>query len=103
MQRRAPVLRPSSWSLSDSTRDARMKLQPASLRQGGSMNASGRSFVRRAVAAGAILGLLRAPAAVAAPGVDTVASPGPGIDLAGLDRSVPPGDDFFAHANGTWL
>ena len=27
----------------------------------------------------------------------------PGIDLAGIDRTVAPGDDFFAYANGTWL
>lgn len=27
----------------------------------------------------------------------------PGIDVAGMDRSVKPGDDFFAYANGTWL
>src|SRR4051812_3966082 len=26
-----------------------------------------------------------------------------GIDLAGMDRSVPPGDDFFQFANGTWF
>jgi putative endopeptidase len=26
-----------------------------------------------------------------------------GIDLGGMDRSVKPGDDFFAYANGTWL
>jgi putative endopeptidase len=26
-----------------------------------------------------------------------------GIDEAGMDRSVAPGDDFFAFANGTWL
>ena len=26
-----------------------------------------------------------------------------GLDLAGIDRSVAPGDDFFRHANGTWL
>lgn len=25
-----------------------------------------------------------------------------GFDKAGLDRSVPPGDDFYAYANGTW-
>ncbi len=30
-------------------------------------------------------------------------STGVGIDLAGQDRSVAPGDDFFAHANGSWL
>jgi putative endopeptidase len=26
-----------------------------------------------------------------------------GIDLAGIDRSVKPGDDFFRYANGDWL
>ena len=26
-----------------------------------------------------------------------------GLDLAGIDPSVAPGDDFFAYANGTWL
>jgi predicted metalloendopeptidase len=26
-----------------------------------------------------------------------------GIDVAGMDRAVAPGDDFFAYANGTWL
>lgn len=26
-----------------------------------------------------------------------------GIDLAGIDRSVAPGDDFFAWANGSWI
>ncbi|HEY3350556.1 MAG TPA: M13 family metallopeptidase [Thermoanaerobaculia bacterium] len=31
------------------------------------------------------------------------AASGPGIDLDGMDRSVAPGDDFFRHANGTWL
>ncbi|HKA88592.1 MAG TPA: M13 family metallopeptidase [Haliangiales bacterium] len=32
-------------------------------------------------------------------------APGPsrGIDLAGMDRSVAPGDDFFDYANGTWV
>jgi len=25
-----------------------------------------------------------------------------GLDLAGMDRSIAPGDDFFAFANGTW-
>ena len=27
----------------------------------------------------------------------------PGIDVAGIDRSVPPGNDFFLYANGTWV
>jgi putative endopeptidase len=35
-----------------------------------------------------------APAPAAAPTV--------GIDLAGMDKSVQPGDDFYAYANGTW-
>ena len=26
-----------------------------------------------------------------------------GLDLAALDKSVAPGDDFFRYANGTWL
>src|SRR5262245_22968023 len=26
-----------------------------------------------------------------------------GIDLAGMDKSVAPGDDFFAYANGGWI
>jgi putative endopeptidase len=29
--------------------------------------------------------------------------PPSGIDLAGIDRGVSPGDDFFAYANGGWL
>ena len=31
------------------------------------------------------------------------ASQAPGLDTAGMDHSVKPGDDFFAYANGTWL
>src|SRR4051812_43292912 len=26
-----------------------------------------------------------------------------GVDLAGIDRSVKPGDDFFRFANGSWI
>src|ERR1700687_900908 len=26
-----------------------------------------------------------------------------GLDLAGMDRAVAPGDDFFAYANGAWI
>ena len=26
-----------------------------------------------------------------------------GLDTAGMDRAVKPGDDFFQYANGTWL
>jgi putative endopeptidase len=31
------------------------------------------------------------------------AEPGPGIDVAGMDKSVAPGDDFNEYANGGWL
>ena len=31
-----------------------------------------------------------------------LAADGPGVDLAGMDRSVKPGEDFFAYANGAW-
>ena len=37
------------------------------------------------------------PASSAAPGASS------GVDLAGMDRSVAPGDDFFAWANGSWM
>ena len=29
--------------------------------------------------------------------------PGVGLDIAGMDRAVAAGDDFFEHANGSWL
>ena len=31
------------------------------------------------------------------------AAPTSGIDLAGIDKAVQPGDDFDAYANGTWV
>jgi putative endopeptidase len=36
-------------------------------------------------------------------GADAPAASGHGIDRAGMDWSVAPGDDFFAYANGTWV
>jgi len=42
-------------------------------------------------------------AASAPPLVAQTAHPSPGIDVAGMDRSVKPGDSFFNYANGTWL
>jgi putative endopeptidase len=43
---------------------------------------------------------------IAAP-VEAAAAPGPqigtyGFDLAGMDRSIAPGDNFYHYANGTW-
>jgi predicted metalloendopeptidase len=46
---------------------------------------------------------LAAFAAVAASFAAIAATDTHGIDLAGMDRSVAPGDDFFGYANGTWL
>ena len=40
---------------------------------------------------------LQLPAQAAAPAQSS------GIDVAGMDRKVKPGDDFFAYANGTWV
>jgi putative endopeptidase len=42
-----------------------------------------------------------APAAATSTATSTAQTSG--IDLAGIDRSVAPGDDYFAFANGTWL
>ena len=36
-------------------------------------------------------------------GLGTTLAATQGIDLAGMDRSVAPGDDFFRYANGGWL
>src|SRR5882757_10997523 len=40
-----------------------------------------------------------------AQGQPTVNEPNfpPGFEIAGMDRSVAPGANFFAYANGTWL
>jgi len=34
---------------------------------------------------------------------ETAAPTAAGLDVAGMDRTVKPGDDFFAYANGGWL
>ena len=31
------------------------------------------------------------------------APPKPGVDVAGMDRSVDPGEDFYSYANGGWM
>ena len=53
-----------------------------------------------------LLLLTAAAAVVTSAAADlSIATPAParGIDLAGIDRSVAPGDDFFRYANGEWL
>src|SRR5437773_9674898 len=60
---------------------------------------------RRPIALFAVAGSLSLPWAAVA----ISAAPAPnvpanvGIDLAGIDRSIAPGADFFAYANGTWM
>jgi len=48
------------------------------------------------------LGLSLTPCALGVSAVDEPTFP-PGIQVAGMDRSVAPGASFFAYANGTWL
>jgi putative endopeptidase len=53
----------------------------------------------------ATYGLTSAPAQTTAPapaGADKPAYGSYGFDTAGMDRSVRPGNDFYAYANGTW-
>ena len=75
-----------------------------------SMTPSIRPFHDSALALCAALALVPALAcSPAAPGKVSAASQAAapsgeaGIDLAGIDRSVVPGDDFFGHANGAWI
>jgi predicted metalloendopeptidase len=63
------------------------------------MNNSNRSIVCRLCAAMLSLAL----AASAAPARESSTTAEHGLDLAGIDRSVAPGADFFAYANGSWL
>ena len=51
------------------------------------------------------VGLLPAAAGLALAAAALAASPPAaqhGLDVAGIDRSVAPGDDFFRYANGAW-
>lgn len=43
-----------------------------------------------------------APSGAAAPSTQASRMGTWGIDTAGMDRSVKPGDDFFGFVNGTW-
>ena len=54
-------------------------------------------------AAAIVLGLAVGPAALPESGPATTAPAERGIDLAGIDDTVAPGDDFFAYANGAWV
>lgn len=43
------------------------------------------------------------PGSASATGATRAVVPAPGLDLAGMDRTVKPGDDLFRFANGHWL
>lgn len=58
-----------------------------------------RSFIRPTLFSCAAL-IVALGSALAAP---APSSPTVGLDLAGIDRAVAPGDDFFRYANGAWL
>ncbi len=51
----------------------------------------------------AVAGALTLNLAAAAATPDTATPASHGLDVAGIDRSVAPGDDFFRYANGAWL
>lgn len=51
----------------------------------------------------AVLALSSLPALLAAQDAPKAHYGGWGVDLADMDRSVKPGDDFYAYAEGTWL
>jgi putative endopeptidase len=74
------------------------------------MNHPARSLLLRAcLLLGAAAGATLLATASAATGTETPAASGTaappmhGVDVAAIDRSVAPGDDFFRFANGAWL
>ena len=63
---------------------------------------------RRKVFAGVplVLGAVKSRSAIAEASVVTPKTPAIGpwdVDLAGMDRTEKPGDDFFRYAGGTWM
>jgi predicted metalloendopeptidase len=75
-----------------------MKLRPFVLQELNMISLPRALFARTVAAAFA---LSAASALAAAPNPTPSASPG--LDLSGIDRTVRPGADFFAYANGAWL
>jgi len=65
------------------------------------MTTDNRSIAFRTAAI--VLGLAFGPAALPESGPAATAPAARGIDLAGIDRTVAPGDNFFAYANGAWV
>jgi predicted metalloendopeptidase len=62
---------------------------------------NGRSLAPRIAVV--VLGLALGSAAAPEPRAAAAAPSPRGVDLSAMDRSVRPGDDFFAYANGSWL
>ncbi len=70
------------------------------------MKVSARPLALPLLAALAVAAVSLGPAHAGGGGKSAPSSSAPaagGVDLAGIDRSVAPGDDFFAYANGTWI
>ncbi len=65
------------------------------------MTTDNRSAVSRAAAF--VLGLAVGSTALTESRPAAPAHPAGGVDLAAIDRSVAPGENFFAYANGAWL
>jgi putative endopeptidase len=61
------------------------------------------SITRRGLTLSAVAGTALAGAAGLASRAAATGEGGFGIDLAAMDRSVVPGDDFYRYVNGTWL
>src|SRR5690348_4032271 len=59
--------------------------------------------MKRSVMRGALAVVLLAGAATIALAADKPLYGTWGLDTAGMDKSIAPGDDFFGYANGTWL
>ncbi|MBS1767572.1 MAG: M13 family metallopeptidase [Acidobacteria bacterium] len=58
--------------------------------------------IRFTLVVGLLIGASLGAAQPAAPAPEKTAKPSSGLDLAGMDRAVKPGDDFEAYANGGW-
>jgi len=58
--------------------------------------------IRFSVVAGLLIGASLSAGQPAVPAPAKAAVPASGLDLAGMDRGVKPGDDFEAYANGDW-
>ena len=62
------------------------------------------TYIRGLASLSSVAAILLAAIAIVAPGCKKApSSAAAGIDLAGMDKSAAPGDDFNAYANGGWI